>query len=131
MLPDVRPESIAHRQALFRLVRIAKAIMAAEGPDEDLARHLSEMHALVSAVEDARRWVIGQHFDSYRDTWPMLAQACHNALQHIQRLDGTPAARANLLPWTTIVGALLPMVASDWQAMRHATDRKLGGQARG
>lgn len=127
----MQPDAAPHRQALYRLVNIAKAVMAAEGPDEDLARHLSEMHALTSAAEAARRWVIGQHFHDYSDAWPMLAQACHNALQRIQWLDGTPAARADLLPWTTIVGALLPMVASDWQAMRRATDRKSGGSAHG
>ena len=96
------PDDATHRQALYKLVRMARAIMAADGRTEDLARmqrECSALHlAIVGAMEFAERSGRGAHVDA----WSLLAQACRTALRRIGDDTGSAASRATktVSPWS-------------------------------
>ncbi|WP_341989800.1 hypothetical protein [Azorhizobium sp. AG788] len=122
-------DSTTHRGTLFQLVKIAQAVLGADGRTPDLARLREDMPALRIAICDAAAFARRENHSQGRAAWPMLAQACNVTLHHIAADDGTAPVRETVTRWKTIVGALFPLVAADWQAWRDATAPKLGSSA--
>lgn len=122
------PDNIAHRTTLYRLVRISRAIMAADGCTEDLARMARECAALHPAIISAMEFAERSGRPCGVDAWSLLVQACRTALRHIGDDTGHDASRAAITTWKAIVGAIFPAVDADWRAWRDAVAPKLGGQ---
>lgn len=114
-----------HVLTLCRLTRLARAVIAAEEMDLDLAHASGAMPALCEATAEAARYAAAQGRGRCRDAWPMLAQACTVALRHLSRCTGEQSTRDEVARWQTIVGALLPLAAADWRDWRDATTPKL------
>ncbi len=122
------PDDTAHRTALYRLVRISRAIMAADGCTEDLARMARECAALHPAIISAMEFAERSGRPCGVEAWSLLVQACRTALRHIGDDTGHDASRAAITTWKAIVGAIFPAVDADWRAWRDAVAPKLGGQ---
>ncbi|WP_156921939.1 hypothetical protein [Azorhizobium doebereinerae] len=123
------PDDTGHRLALYRLVRIARAVLAADGATEDLARMRRECAALHPAIIGAMEFAERSDRAAGVEAWSLLVQACRAALRHIEDGSGDAASRAAVASWKAIVGVIFPIVDADWQAWRDTVAPKLGRQA--